>query len=191
MCCLYDLFFSFSTCILLTQCLFLSHLRSLALRPGALYMQCVGSCVLLDCFFLSCLCSLQFPAKCVAQSTLQSKYQPRATGQLSKLVSTSCTEFALEPIRLVHNGTQFEWQNTCLPCFRLALHCLKLLKTALLLQVYMGIEFNNNNNNSSLQTLHSIRILLCIACRTFSFLAPPECLFSMISFHGVLHCKLV
>ena len=44
---------------------------------------------------------------------------------------------------------------------------------------------------SSLQALYSVRMLLYIACRTFSFLAPPECLFSMISFHGVLHCKLV
>ena len=43
----------------------------------------------------------------------------------------------------------------------------------------------------SLQTLHSVRMLLYIACSTFSFLAPPECLFSMISFRGVLHCKLV
>ena len=38
---------------------------------------------------------------------------------------------------------------------------------------------------SSLQTLHSVRMLLYIACRTFSFLAPLECLFSMIIFHGV------
>ena len=43
----------------------------------------------------------------------------------------------------------------------------------------------------SLQTLHSVHRLLYIACRTFSFLAPPECLFSLISFQGVLHCKLV
>ena len=113
-------------------------------------MQCVGSCVLLDCFFLSSLCSLQVPTKCVAQSTLQSRYQPRATRQLSKLVSKSCMEFALEPITLVHNGTQIELQNTCLRCSTLATHCLQLLKTALLLQGYM--ELNSTTTTTTTAT---------------------------------------
>ena len=111
----------------------MSHLRLLALRYGALSMQCFGSCVLLDCFFLSCLCSLQFTAKRVAQSTLQSRYQPRAIGQLSKLVSTSCTEFALEPITLVHNNLSCEtlvchvldWHYIAYSCWKLP-YCSKV-----------------------------------------------------------------